>query len=204
MNNGSYDNCLVDDLLCDFMRLQCFHFMRFNDGCLHFNIGEQLDAAQEELVALQEKCDVLESDLYLAQKKNRLFERLVASGGIQDPTNDNNNANTSNANSSSGNNNNGSGKSAYAQYNIDEAISDMKRAIVKGTNLWKSNRKDDCYDVYLDCCLNGAQKVYSDELVRPLRDAVEHGKAVGAMNKQKGAIFFRKAIDRFMADAGQV
>eukprot|EP01037_Dinobryon_pediforme_P038234 gene38234-46127_t len=94
----------------------------------------------------------------------------------------------------------GGGGSETSRYSLDDAIAEVKQAILKGTNLWKSNRKDDCYDVYLDACNAAAQRVYTDDLAKPLRDCIEHGRAVGAMNKQKGAIFFRKGLDKFMAD----
>jgi hypothetical protein len=153
---------------------------------------EQLDLAQEELVSLQERCDRLESELELARKKNRIFEKYAAVTGLGDI-------------SSGGNGGDGGMKgssgSDYSKYNLDEAISEVRKAINKGSSLWKSNRKDDCYDVYLDACGFAAQRVYTEDLSKPLRDSIEHGKAVGAMNKQKGAIFFRKGLDKFIADA---
>ena len=43
---------------------------------------EELDAAQEELVNLMERNEKLESDLEIARKKNRIYDRLVAAGGL--------------------------------------------------------------------------------------------------------------------------
>lgn len=151
---------------------------------------EQLDQAQEELVSLQERCDRLESELELARKKNRIYDRYAAVNGLGDM------AGGGGASMPQG----GGGGSESSRYSLDDAIAEVKKAILKGTNLWKSNRKDDCYDVYLDACNAAAQRVYTDDLAKPLRDCIEHGRAVGAMNKQKGAIFFRKGLDKFMAD----
>ena len=43
---------------------------------------DQLDAAQEELVGLMERCDRLEVELEVARRKNRVFQELAALTGI--------------------------------------------------------------------------------------------------------------------------
>lgn len=75
---------------------------------------------------------------------------------------------------------------------------------MQGTNLWKSNKKDDCYDVYLDACVDALGRILTEELARPMRDSIEHGKGQGIQSKQRGAVVFRKALDKFLADSGQV
>jgi hypothetical protein len=69
--------------------------------------------------------------------------------------------------------------------------------------LWKSNKKDDCFEVYLDSCLAVQSRLLTEELLKPLRDTMEHGKAQGALNKQRGAVVLRKALDKFLADTAQ-
>ncbi len=43
---------------------------------------EELDAAQDELVAMTEKCERLEADLDVCRKKNRIYDRLAATTGF--------------------------------------------------------------------------------------------------------------------------
>ncbi len=70
--------------------------------------------------------------------------------------------------------------------------------------MWKSNKKDETYDVYLECALAVTGRLLTDDLAKPLRDSTEHGRTQGAMNKQRGSVILRKAIDKFITDAGQV
>lgn len=74
----------------------------------------------------------------------------------------------------------------------------------QGTNLWKSNKKDDCYDVYLDSCVETCDRLITAELKKPLADSIEHGKNQGAQNKQRGSVVLRKALDKFLSDVVQV
>jgi DNA repair exonuclease SbcCD ATPase subunit len=160
---------------------------------------EQLDLAQEELVNLMERCDKLEAEVEIARRKNRIFERLSNLTGLT----------AGKAASISGGGSGGVGSGGgmlstdYSRYDIDTLINSIKRAITKGTNLWKSNRKDECYDVYLDVCIEATQRLYTEELVKPVRDAVENGKVLGAANKQRGAVVFRKALDKLLTDTAQ-
>jgi hypothetical protein len=160
---------------------------------------EQLDLAQEELVNLMERCDKLEAEVEIARRKNRIFERLGNLTGL-----------TAGKAASIGGGKTGSGSGTggmlstdYSRYDVDTLINSIKRAITKGTNLWKSNRKDECYDVYLDVCIEATQRLYTEELVKPVRDAIENGKVLGAANKQRGAVVFRKALDKLLTDTAQ-
>lgn len=81
---------------------------------------------------------------------------------------------------------------------LPEVILNIKRAIVKvndiflrgvssfnkvffkqGTNLWKSNRRDECYDLYLDSCEDTYKNLHSNELRNPLADSIANGKNQG-------------------------
>lgn len=156
-------------------------------------LREQLDTAQEEVVQFSERCERIEGELELARKRNRIYERLATMSGL-----------TSGVAAPVGGGGNAAGKGDYSRYNLEDAVSNVKKAIIKGTNLWKSNRKDDCYDVYLDSCADVVNKVLTEELAKPMRDSIEHGKTQGVQNKQRGAVVFRKALDKFLSDAGQV
>ena len=177
---------------------------------------EQLDTAQEELVTLSERCDKLEIELDIAKRRNRLLEKLTKLKGV-DANEDNNAVNnavvamnpiTAATASIKENNTAASGKvdltNDGSQYDVNEAINIAKKAVTKGTSLWKSNRKDDCFDLYLDCCQSILPKLMTDELIKPLRDTTEHGRTQGALNKQRGAVILRKAVDKFLADTAQV
>ena len=41
--------------------------------------------------------------------------------------------------------------------------------------MWKSNRKDECYDVYNDACVECHDKLITTELKTPLNDAITTG-----------------------------
>lgn len=41
--------------------------------------------------------------------------------------------------------------------------------------MWKSNRKDECYDVYNDACVECHDKLITNELKTPLNDAIATG-----------------------------
>ncbi len=153
---------------------------------------EQLDVAQEELVSLMERCDRLEAELEIARRKNRIFERLANLTGL-----------TSGKAASvggSGMGGKGGASNDLSKYDFSDVITNVKKAITKGTNLWKSNRKDECYDVYLDVCIEATQRLMTEQLVKPVRDAIENGKVLGAQNKQRGAVTFRKALDKLLND----
>jgi GTPase SAR1 family protein len=91
----------------------------------------------------------------------------------------------------------------YSKYDLADVINNVKKAISKGTNLWKYNQKDECYDVFLESCVEITQRVMSEGLSKPVRDAMESGKLTAAVNKQRGAVTFRKALDKFLSDAVQ-
>ena len=149
---------------------------------------EQLDAAHEELVGLMDRCDRLEAELEISRRKNRLFERLATMTGL-----------TSGKAATVGKS--GDSHPKLSKYDLDDVVQSVKRAITKGTNLWKSNLKDQCYDVYLDACVEITQRIISEDLSKPVFDSIERGKSLGAQNRQRGAVPLRKALDKFIADA---
>ena len=70
--------------------------------------------------------------------------------------------------------------------------------------MWKSNRKDDCYDVYLDGCQDCYDRLLTAELRNPVSDAISSGKTLGIQNKQRGAVVLRKALDKLLGDIEKV
>jgi chromosome segregation ATPase len=156
---------------------------------------DQLDNAQEELVGLMDRCDRLEAELEVARKKNRIFERLAGLTGLVS-------GKAAPVGGGAGGRG-GDGGTDYSKYDLNDVIQNVKKAITKGTNLWKSNLKDQCYDVYLESCLEIPQRIMTEDLSKPVRDAIESGKVLGASNKQRGAVTFRKALDKFLSDASQ-
>eukprot|EP01037_Dinobryon_pediforme_P034611 gene34611-40602_t len=86
---------------------------------------------------------------------------------------------------------------------LSDVVASIKRAIVKGTNLWKSNRRDECYDLYLDTCEEANRNLHSLELRGPLSDSIANGQQQGAMNKQRGAVILRKALDKILVESQQ-
>eukprot|EP01039_Chlorochromonas_danica_P003382 gene3382-3707_t len=151
---------------------------------------DQLDSAQEEVVHLLERCDRLEAELEVSRRRNLLFERLATLTGL-DQGKTLSTATTEKK------------KKDLSLYDVNGVMANIKKVIVKCTNLWKSNRKDECFDLYLEACVSSLEGLLSEDLVRPLRESVEHGKSQGLQNKQRGAVVLRKALDKVLVDLGQ-
>ena len=45
--------------------------------------------------------------------------------------------------------------------------------------MWKSNRRDECYDLYLDTCEEANRNLHSLELRGPLSDSIANGQQQG-------------------------
>ena len=82
---------------------------------------------------------------------------------------------------------------------MSEMITNIKKSIVKGTNLWKDNKRDECFNLYLNLCSSTSDGVYCRALQAPLQAAVNTAHSQ-AGNKQKGAVGLRKALDKFLMD----
>jgi len=96
---------------------------------------DQLDLAQEEIVNLMERCDRLEIDLTVAQRKNVVYEQLVAVTGI---SNADTAMKTSKVNSHGGNGgvvsgggHGDAGGSGGKKGDVNEIIAIIKKAIAK-------------------------------------------------------------------------
>ena len=70
--------------------------------------------------------------------------------------------------------------------------------------MWKSNRKDECYDVYLEGCQDCFDRLLSNELRNPIQDAISSGKTLGLQNKQRSAVVLRKGLDNLLSDLEKV
>jgi hypothetical protein len=70
--------------------------------------------------------------------------------------------------------------------------------------LWKNNRKDECYDLYVKTCEDALNKLRTPQMRNPLIETTTQGKQQGAVKKERGAVQLRKAIDRLIADLQQV
>ena len=137
-----------------------------------------LDEAQEELVKEVERSGNLQKQLDVVNRKIQLMEQLLSSP-----------PSTSNA-------------SAEAPPpDLQDLIANVKKAIVKGTNLWKGNKRDDCFDLYLDTCEDTNKGVKSSDLKAALSASISSAKTHGLIDKQKGAVLLRKAMDKFLIDA---
>lgn len=53
----------------------------------------------------------------------------------------------------------------------DEVIQDIKQAIIKGTGLWKANKRDECFTLYLKTCEDAATRLRTAIRV-PVQDSV--------------------------------
>jgi len=159
-------------------------------------VKEQLDNAQEELVTLIERCERLEGELVVSRKKNRVYEQLATITGI----NNLEAAKSKAIQSVKATSNAGKTGGGGASYDIFEVKTNINKAIVKGTNLWKSNRKDEVFDVYLDCCQDSFSKVLSSELRNILSDGLNNGRNLGIQNKQRGAVVLRKTMDKVLSE----
>jgi hypothetical protein len=109
---------------------------------------DSLDTAQEEVVLLSEKCDGLTASLLIAKQKCELFEQLVQAAQSS--------ARAAAANAVAAQAAGGSGGSG-----VVELLSMLKADLVKGSALWKNNRKDECFDLYVHTCEAALLKLHS-------------------------------------------
>jgi len=184
---------------------------------------ESLDLAQDELVALAEAKEALQAELESQRKICDMLRQLALNSGVvstslpvvadvEEGDGDGAEVNTADVvvlkltpNMGGGG---GGGKGSNRRDNsgiveLPEVILNIKRAIVKGTNLWKSNRRDECYDLYLDSCEDTYKNLHSNELRNPLADSITNGKNQGLTNKQRGAVVLRKALDKVLVESQQ-
>ena len=97
-------------------------------------------------------------------------------------------------------------QAAAAEPNASEEVyaqiaTDMKRAVIEGTSLWKANSRVECFQLYL--------KTANKAISRLPDDAQRHAIEAAARTSQnqapaRGAVTLRKAFDAFLAAATEV
>lgn len=150
-------------------------------------LRELLDNSQEEVIDLNEKCEKMKEKVDLCEQRIAIYEQLIEAQKK---------ASTSNSISVT------DSKANLASSDLNDIVSNVKQAITKGTNLWKINRKEECYDLYLTTCENCAKKLIGSGLKQPLLDAASSVKnqTTNASRKPIGATALRKALDKFLVD----
>ena len=154
-------------------------------------IRDALDAAQEEVVLLSEKCDGLSSALTIARQKGSLLEQLVSISQ----------ANTKVAQQ----------KLSAAQTNVGngaemtDLLAALKGALIKGAALAKNNRKDECFDLWCKTCDDALLHLRTTALRALIADGLQQGKAqsLGGQKKERGSVVLKKTLDRLVVDLQQ-
>lgn len=154
---------------------------------------DQLDAAQEELVLLSEKCDGLVSSLDLARQKGQLLEQLVATAQASTKAAQ---LQTSAALSRS---------SVSDSGDVTGILLTIKGSLTKGATLIKNNRKDDCFDLYSRTCDELFHLLYTPSLRSILQEGAQQGRAqsMGGGKKERGGVVLKKTLDRLVNDLQQ-
>ena len=154
-------------------------------------VRDSLDAAQEEVVLLAEKCDGLASSLLISKQKNSLLEQLVAAAQI--------NIKAAHKKVAEVCVSNGSGAA------ISELLVVVKAALVKGAAFTKNNRKDDCFDLLVRTCDDALVHLRTQGLRSLLIDGTQQGRAqsMGGQKKERGSVVLKKTLDRLVTDLQQ-
>jgi hypothetical protein len=165
---------------------------------------EELDAAQEEVVDISEKVEGLEESVKLAGRRAEILQTLLEGEKKKRREAEAAAVKAEVAATSRGRGGGGGGGGAKKKplmNTLSKVVSDNKMAIGAGTGLWKSGKRDDCYDLYLSSCKKALDVVHCTELTAPLEEALG---AVAASNngKAKKAVTLRKAMDRLITDCG--
>ena len=99
------------------------------------------------------------------QEKIAIYEQLIADKPVPEPTAAAGKAGPAAGAGSGG----GTGSSGVK---VDDIIQEVKQAIIKGTGLWKANKRDECFSLYLKSCEDNAGRLRTEALKKPLQDAV--------------------------------
>ena len=102
---------------------------------------EQLDESHEELVELKEKFEHNQQLLNIANEKVIAYKRAISGKTSKSADSD----------------------SALSSEDKDHCMQLITKSIKDGTLLWKQNKKEQCYDLYLDACKHIEQRVAYDE-----------------------------------------
>jgi len=150
----------------------------------------ELDAAQEEVVALQERLEQMSEEAKTAAKTITVLEQLRAAA-VKD-------AGVRPAAAVATVGGFGAVSANAGPSKLAEVTAACKAAIINGSNLWKQSKRDECQQLYMSAVEDAISKLNCAELVSPLQASVEqaHGQDVA-----KGAVTLRKALDQLLVDA---
>ncbi len=115
---------------------------------------QQLDESNEELVELKEKLEHNQQLLDIANEKVAAYKRAVSGKTSQSADDD----------------------GALSTEDKEHCIQLITKAIKDGTVLWKQNKKEQCYDLYLDTCKEIEHKIAHEEryISSPIDKFVSH------------------------------
>lgn len=129
-------------------------------------LAAELASAQEDSAMLMDRVDELEKQLEISHRRMELLEQMVATGDS-------------------------ASAHIVAAADYSAVLSRIRSAISEGTKLWKDNKKDECYTLYLNLCTS-----ILSEVPHSLRSALETAITAGKDGpKQRGAVALRKALD---------
>jgi hypothetical protein len=165
------------------------------------SLKEILDQSQEEVLELADKVDTLQEKLNLCEQRTNVMEQLLvverhrhnqyiekmSTKKTSSQTNSSNLPNQSNG---------------AANKELQEIATILKASLVRGGALWKSNKKDECYDLYAQMNSTAMNKLanYLD-YKKLFAEAAGSAKAMvtGKSNqKAKAAMVLKKAVEKFL------
>ena len=147
-------------------------------------VRDELDEAQSEVVTLRDTINEMTEEAKVSAQTITVYEQLRSIAPAP--------SNTPSKNVSSKN----IAAAAKSPKSLSEILSSAKSAIIKGTSLWKSHKKDDCFDIYMEFCQMAISNLHTEKLKGPLIDAVDEAEKFNS--KTKGSISLRKSIDQLV------
>jgi hypothetical protein len=153
---------------------------------------DDLNQAQEEYIEMTENYENILQEKELGDKKIEILEKLLEVASMKPKVAKVKATKAPKAKPEKSLNKSNS----YSE--IPSILLGIKNAIVKGTSLWKSNLRDDCYSLYLTTAKSAIEHLKSNVLRDPLNDSIH---SAAKQSKPRGAVILRKSFDRLISDA---
>eukprot|EP01035_Chromulina_nebulosa_P018527 gene18527-24246_t len=162
-------------------------------------LKDLLDQAQDEIIQLTDKLDSSENKLQLLAQRIDIYEQLLSLQKKKLVDLPNQKFSTIN---------NSSTNVIHKESEEDELvdiISNIKASLTRGSALWKSNKRDECYDMYLTSNESANKKLLNyPDLKKLFFESIASVKAlvIGHSNmKPKAAMILKKTMEKFVSQA---
>ncbi len=151
-------------------------------------VREDLDTAQEEIISLTERVEQMQTEAKVAAQTIAVYEQLRSAASSVPQTRSMVVAPSTPVAES---------VSRDLTSKLADVLALARNTIASGTTLWKQNKREECHQEYLVAVESAVSKLYSDELLSPLKEALE---ASRSQDKPKAAVTLRKALDKLLVD----